>query len=293
MKVNGVNIRRSYLEVPTMDSHKWSKIPSIQADVFMADMEDSVPTALKDQARDKVVELVRDPRYFGGREFICRPNNLGTPWGRDDLEALAEARAPFLMYPKVRYAGELLEVNRIFDRHGATTEIAVLIETPEAVLHVEELAACPMVSCLMFGPGDLAMETGISLINGRMPFTEGMLYARSKTLLAARAYGLEAVEGIFVSDLKDLETVRESLRLSKLMGYTGTICFYPPWVPVINEIRTPSREDIQWSQKVVDAYEAGLEKGQAAVTVDGKWLTIHQYRLAKDELKVAHALGLA
>jgi citrate lyase subunit beta/citryl-CoA lyase len=197
------------------------------------------------------------------------------------------------MYPKARYAGELLEIKRIFDRQGATTEVAVLIETPEAVLHVEELAACPMVSCLMFGPGDLAMETGISLIDGRMPFTEGMLYARSKTLLAARAYGLEAVEGIFVSDLKDLEAVRQSARLSKRMGYTGTICFYPPWIPVINEVRTPSSEEIDWSKRVVDAYEAGLEKGHAAIAIDGKWLTIHQYKLAKGELELAHALGLA
>src|ERR1700694_2954867 len=102
MKVGGVSIRRTYLEVPTMDSHKWDKIPGIDADVFMADMEDSVPPKLKEEAREKVLGLVRDPSYFGDKEFVCRPNNLFTPWGREDIEGLAEAGAPFLMYPKAR-----------------------------------------------------------------------------------------------------------------------------------------------------------------------------------------------
>jgi citrate lyase beta subunit len=275
-----------------MDEHKWEKIPNIPADVFMADMEDSVPPKLKEKARDKVVGLVKAPSYFGGREFICRPNNLSTPWGREDVEALAEAKAPFLMYPKIRNAGELREIKRIFDRHGATTEIAVIIETPQAILHVEEIAASPMVGGLMFGPGDLAMETGISLLNGRSAFTDGMLYGRNKTLLAARAYGLEATEGVFVAELKDLDAVREGVQLSKLFGYTGTINFYPPWIPIINEVHTPTAEDVRWAKRVVSAYDEGLDKGQAAITVDGKWLTIHQYTLAKEHLKIANALGL-
>src|SRR5262245_11312110 len=106
-----------------MDERKWSKVPEIPADVFFADMEDSVPPSLKPAAREKVLGLVEDPGYFGGREFICRPNNLSTPWGREDLEALAEAKAPFVLYPKVRTAAEMREVAQIFARRGAAPEI--------------------------------------------------------------------------------------------------------------------------------------------------------------------------
>lgn len=293
MKVNGVTIRRSYMAVPPMDNHKWDKIPSIPADVFVADMEDTVPPKLKDKARDKVLELVKDPSYFGGREFICRPNNLSTPWGLDDVEALAEAHAPFIEYPMVRHAGELLEIKRIFERHGASTEIAVIIETPQAILHLEEIAACPMVGGLVFGPGDLAMETGISLLNGRLAFTEGMLYGRNKTLLAARAYGLEAIEGVWIDDPKDLDAVRQSVHMSKLFGFTGNIVFYPAWIPIINQLRTPSVEEIRWARRVVSSYDEGLENGKAAITLDGKWLTIHQYTIAKELLKIASAVELA
>ncbi len=228
--------RRSYIEVPTMDERKWAKIPSIPADVFYADIEDSVPPDLKTGARDKVVSLVRDPSYFGGREFTCRPNNLNSQWGRRDLEALAEAHAPFILYPKVRSVDELREVKSIFERNGATPEIMLLVETPQAILHLEELASVPGVGGLAFGPGDLSLETGTSLLEGARFFHDGFAYGRSKTVMVARALGLEAVEGIFLADLRNLEILRETVRRSRLLGFSGVMTFYPPHVPVINDV---------------------------------------------------------
>lgn len=293
MKVNGVAIRRSYMEVPTMDERKWEKLPGIPADVFYADIEDSVPPGLKEAARAKIVSLIKDPSYFGGREFICRPNNINSPWGRDDLEALAEARAPFLLYPKVRSVEEIREVKRIFERHGATPEIVLLVETPQAVLHLEEIASVSGVAGLAFGPGDLSLETGIALLDGREAFQDGLLYARSKTQLVARALGLEVIDGLFVADLKDLEAVRAVARRTRLLGYTGIQTFYPPHVPVINEVFTPQPSEIAWSRRVVEAYEDARAKGQGAVTIDGRWLTVHQFAEAQRALHTARTLGLA
>ena len=293
MKIGGEAIRRSYIEVPTMDDRKWSKIPDINADVFMADIEDSVPPDLKEKAREKVIGLVRDPSYFGGREFICRPNNLDTQWGRDDLNALAEAGAPFVLYPKARSADEVREVVSIFAAHGASPELMLIVETPQAVVWLDDLAAVVGVTGLMLGPGDLSLETGIALLDGREPFADGFLYARSKTIMVARALGLEATEGMFVSDLKDLEAVRAVADRSRLFGFTGMLTFYPPHVAVINESRTPRAEDIAWSKRVVEAYEEARARGEGAVTVDGRWLTIHQFSEAQRALRLAGALGLA
>jgi len=293
MKVDGIAIRRSYIEVPTMDEKKWDKIPRIPADVFLADMEDSVAPDLKEKARDKVVSLIKDPSYFDGREFICRPNNIHTPWGRDDLEAIAEAKAPFVLYPKPRTVEEVREVKWIFEKHGATPEIVLLVETPHTVIRLEEIASVPGVAGLMFGPGDLSLESGVALLDGREAFKDGFLYPRSKTVMVARALGLEATEGLFLADLKDLDTLRVTAVKSKQMGFTGNMTFYPPHVPVINECRTPSAEDVAWSKRVVEAYEEAKSRGQGAVTVDGRWLTVHQFTEAQQALRIAATLGVA
>ncbi len=249
-----------------------------------------MPPNLKHEAREKVVSLIRDPSYFGGREFICRPNNLDTEWGRDDLEALAEAHAPFVMYPKPRTVAEVREVKRTFDKHGATPEIMLLVETPETVLRLEEIAQVPGVSGLMVGPGDLALETGMSLLDGKEAFREGFLYARSKTIMVARALHLEAAEGLFVANLKDVDSVREAAARSALMGFTGNMMFYPPHVDVINEAHTPDPKRVDWARRVVAEYDRALSIGQGAVTVDGKWVSVHQYAEAKNMLGVADAI---
>lgn len=292
MKINGVTIRRSYFEAPTMDDRKWGKVPEIPADVFLADMEDSVPPNLKEKSRYKVVDLIKDPSFFEGREFICRPNHPSTPWGREDIEALAEARAPFILYPKARTADEIRELKRTFDRHGATPEIHVIIETPQAVLHLEEIAEVPGVTGLTWGPGDFSMETRISLTDGRHAFREGFLYGRSKTLITARAFGHEAVEGIFIADLKDLDAVRAEVRISKLFSFDGNMTFYPPHVPIINQAHTPTEEEARWARRVVQVYEAERDAGHGAITLDGKYITVHQYSLAKRAVRVADALGI-
>lgn len=284
--------RRTYIECPTMDERKWNKIPGIPADVFLTDMEDSVAPALKEGAREKVTGLVRDPSFFDGREFICRPNNIFSPWGLDDITALAEAGAPFILYPKVRSAGELREVYAIFERAGANPEIQVIIETPEAVLALPEIAACPGVGGLLFGPGDLSMETGTALLDGDSFFADGFLYARTKTLMTARAFGLEATEGIFIANLKDSDEVRRSAERSAKFGFSGNMLIYPPHVPVVNDVRTPSEEKIEQARQLVREYEAAREEGKNAVTLEsGAWVTVHQYQGALEMLERVESLA--
>lgn len=194
--------RRSYIEVPTMDDRKWAKIPDIAADVFFIDTEDTVIPDLKDAARSKVADAVRDPTHFGGREVVVRINNLSTPWGRADLETVAAAGATAIVYPKVRSGDEMREVCALVERFDPVPELIVIVETPQAVLRLEDIASCKGVSRLLFGIGDLALETGTSMFDGPSIFAPGFVYARSKTLLTARAFGLEAIEPLLVPNLK-------------------------------------------------------------------------------------------
>jgi citrate lyase beta subunit len=287
VRLRGAGPRRSYIEIPTMDDRKWAKIPSISADVFLIDMEDTVPPALKEAARHKVASAVAEATYFGGREVVCRVNNLSTTWGLDDLRALGEAGAARIVYPKARSGAELREVRDILDRYSPAPEIIAIIETPQAVLRLEELSAVSGITGLLFGPGDLALETGTSMFVKGASFDQGFLYAKSKMLLAARAFGLEAIEPVLLADLKNLEDVRHAVEVSRLFGFDANLTFYPPHVDVINAVRTPTAEETEWNRRVVEAYELALEVGQAAVMLDAQWLTVHQYAKAQRELRHA------
>jgi citrate lyase beta subunit len=280
-------LRRSYFEAPIMDERKWAKVPTIPADVFLADMEDSVPGPLKERARKKVAALVGDPSFFAGREMVCRPNNLSTDWGRDDLEALAEVGAEFILYPKARSAAEVRDVASIFTKHGLKPEIQLLIETPQAVLRVEELSECDLVSGLAFGPGDLAAETRIAHWSKAGTFTDGFLYARSRIVMAARASGLQAIDAAFLGDPKDLNSMCAAAEHSYLMGFDGMISFYPPHVPIINARFEPGVDEIAEAQTIVQRYEEAQAAGRAALTVMGRHVTVHDYRAARQLLTQA------
>jgi citrate lyase beta subunit len=273
-----------------MVEKKWSKLPDIDADVFMLDMEDSTPPDLKVEARGRIRDLIKNPSYLGGREFIVRPNNLSTPWGRQDLEAIAECKAPFVIYPKVRSVEELQDVTSILSSGGASPEIVLIVETPQAVLRLDAIASCPNVTGLLVGPGDLSMETGISLFDGDDEFTDGFIYTRSKVLMAAKAYDLQPIDAILTPDLKDLAAVRRALERSRRMGFTGTMTFYPPHVPLINEVMSPSSADISWAQRVVETYARGRDEGLAAISLDGKFVTVHQYTAAQTTLRTADTI---
>lgn len=276
-----------------MDDHKWSKVPDIPADVIMVDMEDTVPPPLKIKAREKILGLLADPSYLGGREMLVRPNNLYTEWGRDDMEALAEARiSTIINYPMVRSRQEMEEVVGILHGHGSTPQIWVAVETPELVVKMEEICSVDGISGIMFGLGDLSLESGISRLNGRRAFLEGFLYARTKAIMVGRAHGLDLAESIFVADLKDLEATREEIRLSKLFGFDTNLSFYPAHIPIINEERTPTRSDVERARRVIDAYEAGMREGKAAVSVGDEWATVHVYKEAQDLLELAAHFGI-
>ena len=292
MAIDRRRLRRSFIEVPTMDDHKWGKIPSIPADVFMADMEDTVPPSLKLKARERILHLIRDPSFFEGREMIVRPNNLYTEWGREDIEALAEAKVSLVNYPKCRSRQEIEEVVSIFRKHGADPEIFLAVETPQVVLDLESIANVDGVKGIIFGLGDLSLETGISMFRGRGAFVEGFLYARTKSVFVGRAHGLSVIEAVFVKDLTDLEAVRHEVELSKLFGFDANMVIYPAHVPIVNELRTPTEEEVRWARRVVEAYEDGLAHGHAAVTVGKRWITIHQYQQAKDFIELAAAFGV-
>lgn len=284
-RVRGVDPRylgvRSLMETPILDERKWAKIPDIPADGFFVDMEDSVPPARKEEARERVVEFVKDASYLGGRLALARPNNLATPWGRDDLAALAEAGVTLITYPKLQTPEELAEVQSILRAGGADPDVFVLIETSRAVLEVTRLAAMEKVFNLMVGTGDLTVDCGMTLLLGddqRMnPALDGLLV---QTVLAASAFGCLSTCMPYLPDIRDLDETRRRFLHYRQLGFTTGATFYPPHIDLINELFSPREVDIARAEEVIGVYEAALANGDPAVIHNGKALLVHDYEKA-------------
>src|SRR4051794_14327231 len=109
---------RCLFESPILDERKWGKIPSIAADAFILDLEDSVPLDRKEEARAKVVEYIGRREYFNGAITVPRSNHLDTPWGHDDLVAFARAGASVVMYPMTESVADVERALEVLSSNG-------------------------------------------------------------------------------------------------------------------------------------------------------------------------------
>lgn len=273
---------RSVMETPILDERKWAKVPGIPADLWILDMEDSAPPARKEDARRKVVEYLGTPEYFGGAATMARPNHLSTPWGHDDVVALAEAGVQCMLYPKVHTPEDLLEVQELLRRHGADPDAYVCIESARAVVEVERIAAMDKVVGLSFGPGDLSVDSHMAEFEPDGSLNPGYVYPEMRTVLAGVAFGRATVNLNLVPDIKDLQRVRLAVERSKRLGFTSCVAFYPPHIDIINEVFTPSPEEVARATEIVEAYDAARREGRPAVQLaNGEVLLVHEYTKAQ------------
>ena len=274
---------RSILEVPILTEKFWSKVPTVAADAIMIDLEDSATPANKEQARQRVLEALADRAYFGGRHVIVRVNNLSTVWGRDDLLALATAPGDFLVcYPKVETAAEVAEVRSLLADSPGERGLHVMIETARAMIELDRIASADGVEGLHFGYVDYAADVG------SRPFAESgddlwapaNHYARTKIAVAAAAYGLFCTGGTLIPQYKDLDKVRAFVEQWSDLGYTACIAVSPAHLEIVNEVMSPSATQIAAAQQVCAAYDEALERGEPAAVLDGRVITMPDYRLA-------------
>jgi len=274
---------RSILEVPILNEKFWSKVPSVAADGIMLDLEDSATPDSKVEVRRRIVEALKNPAWFGGRRIIVRVNNLATPWGRDDLAALAQAEGDFLVcYPKIESQQEVREVLGLMSPSCRANGLYAMVETARAMIELDRIASCEGVVGLHFGYVDYAASVGSRPFEraGDALFAAANHYAQAKVAVAAAAYGLFASGGTLIPNFKDLDLVRAFVRRWADLGYTTCIAVSPNHLECINETLAPSTEEIAAATGVREAYEAATRAGQPAAFLHGKVITNPDYRVA-------------
>ncbi|MBE1536956.1 HpcH/HpaI aldolase/citrate lyase family protein [Actinomadura algeriensis] len=283
---------RSVLFVP---GHKpaWAhKALASGADAIVLDLEDSVPGDRKAQTRATVRETLAELRAANPRVgLFVRPNALDTRMAGADLEGTVRPGLTGLFTPKIRDAGDVLRWEALADwfetRNGASgLKMIVPVETVEAIENCGEIAAASPRVGAMIGPtsrhADIARAVGFRW----SPEGVESLYLRSRILLACRRNGLHALTGLW-EDLPDLDGLRSFADHGLQLGFRGQIVIHPSHVPVVNEVFTPTEEDVAYHEELVAAMERAVVSGQGAVRFHGQHIDLAHADQAREWL--AHA----
>lgn len=247
---------RSVLYLPGSRARVLEKAKGLAADALILDLEDAVSPDEKPAARDLVCDSVK-AGGFGARKLLIRINGLDSEWGAADLEAAIAAEPDGILVPKVNVAADLAD---IAPRLTGKTRLWAMMETPLGILNAREIASStPLLEGLVMGTNDLVKELFAVHIADRAP----VLASLSMCLLAARAYGLVAVDGVY-NAFKDADGLRVECEQGRELGFDGKTLIHPAQLDVANEVFAPSPDDLALAQSYIDAFEAA-ESGVAVV----------------------------
>ncbi len=267
-------LRRSLFFVPGGEPRKLEKARGIGADTLLLDLEDSVALPEKEGAREQVSAFLRAGE-FGGSEPAVRVNPLGTPYFDDDVDAAVGAGAAALMLPKASSPETLLaaaERLRTAEQAAgrdpaAPVRLLALVETADGIARVDSLATSrARVDALCFGHADFSRDMGLASADA----ARGVVFhARCALAIAARAGQVVPVDTVFL-DVRDEAGFRRDAQLGLELGFEGKLCIHPSQVGVANEVHTPSKEQIMYAQRVMEASREAEAEGRGVFTVDGK-----------------------
>lgn len=243
-------------------------------DVALLDLEDSVPAAEKENARRVVAAALARPK--GGALRFVRIGRALSDQAEADLTAIVGPGLQGILVPKVRRADELeLLAEMLGERERAaglapgTVAVIAAIETAAALIDAPRIAKAPRVIGLMFGSEDFAAELGLP--TRREAEAAELLYARSAVVVAAVAAGVLAFDGIW-ADFRDEQGLRADAMRGRRLGFAGRQCIHPDQIAVVNEIFSPTEEEVAHAGRVVAAYEEAVRGGLGAVALDGEML---------------------
>jgi citrate lyase subunit beta/citryl-CoA lyase len=259
--------RRSVLYMPGSNARALEKGRGLPADGLILDLEDAVAPDAKATAREQIAAALQQGGY-GRREIVVRVNALDSPWGRDDVKALAGSGADALLLPKVESAAMVHELEGLMEAAGApdTLGIQCMMETPLGMLNAKEVAsASPRITCLVMGTSDLVKDLQAAHTPERLP----VLTSLGLCILAARAYGIAIVDGVYL-DLGDAEGFAAHCRQGNELGFDGKTLIHPKTIATANEVFAPSQQEIDWSHRIIAAHAEATAAGKGVVVVDGK-----------------------
>jgi citrate lyase subunit beta/citryl-CoA lyase len=282
--------RRSLLFMPGSNARALEKARNLPADGIILDLEDSVAPEAKAIARDQIAQAIA-AKGFGRREVLIRVNALDSPWWIDDVNMAGKAQPDGILFPKISSVDDLETIADRLSDISADTSIKVwaMIETARAVLHAEELAAASRetrLAGLVFGPNDISRETRIRMQPGRA----AMIPMITHCILAARAYGLEILDGPY-SDFSNVDGFALECAQARDLGFDGKTLIHPGQIEACNAIFTPPAEEVAHARKIIAAFERPENASRGAIQLDGQMVERLHAEMARRTIAIADAIA--
>lgn len=271
-----LRLRRSVLSVPAINAKALAKSATLDCDVVLFDLEDSVLPEKKAEARAALISHFATLDRVPGREYVIRINPLDGPDGVLDLEAVLDCMPDAVVLPKVSEPQDVLTVTDWLAEAGADDDrdfgprLWAMIETAAGVLNLSAIAETGRteggrLDCLVVGLNDLRKETGIADIPGRPYLTPLLL----QVIVAARAFGLDVVDAVF-NDFTDTSGLEAECRQGRQMGFDGKMLIHPAQIDVANAAYGVTEAETAEALAIVAAFAAPENAGKAVVTIAGR-----------------------
>jgi citrate lyase subunit beta/citryl-CoA lyase len=259
--------RRSALYLPASNAKAIIKARSVAADVIILDLEDSVATEMKDEARAAALAAVREGG-FGTREVAIRANGLDTEWGAADLAAIARSGADAVLVPKISSGADIARCQSALASAPPEMQLWAMIETCACLPNLNQIAALAettRLSLWVMGINDLAKEMRARLTPERSPF----LPILSLAVAAARTHGLTILDGV-CNEFRDLGLFKAEAEQGLLFGFDGKSLIHPDQIAPCNAVFSPNAEELAWANTVIAAFALPQNAGKGAIQIEGK-----------------------
>jgi len=272
---------RSALYIPASRPRALDKARGLTADAILFDLEDAVLPAEKAEGRQTLTTELAKGGY-GSRARIVRINALETEWGEADAIAMANAACDGVLLPKVNGPDDL-------DRLAALVPdkpLWAMMETPLGILRAADIAAHPRLAGIVMGTNDLAKDLGLRNRADRMP----LMQALQISLMAARAYGRVAIDGVY-NAFRDADGLKLECAQGRDLGFDGKSLIHPDQLAIANAAFAPLAEELDLAKRQIAAFAEAEAAGQGVAVVDGK--IVENLHIVTAQATLAKAAAIA
>nr|DBA33110.1 TPA: hypothetical protein GDO54_000840 [Pyxicephalus adspersus] len=293
--------RRAVLYIPGNDERKIQKISTLNVDCAVLDCEDGVAINKKVEARENIVKTL-EGCDLGNSEKCVRVNSVSSGLAEEDLKVILQSTVlpSCIMLPKVESAGEINWFTEKFLYHmkgrklKQPINLVTFVETAIGLLNFKSVCEEALqrgtqvglhLDGVVFGAEDFRASIGATSSKD----THDVLYARQKIIVVAKAFGLHAIDLVYI-DYKDGEGLRRQAREGALMGFSGKQVIHPSQIPIVQEQFTPSADKIKWAQELISAFEEHQRLGKGAFTFHGSMIDMPLLKQAQNIVTLARAI---
>ena len=284
MELNKIKVRRSFIFTPGLNPEMFPKALGSGADMVCIELEDGIAIKDKDEARKNTINALKTLEVKNDVELVVRVNCQRTKPGLLDLEAFisSKLKVKALMLPKVKTPDEITFIDDLLSDCNLDTDLHVIMETNEALENIYDIAhSSKRIVALYFGGVDMAAEL-------RVPNSfENLVYARSKLVHAGASVGVDVIDVPYL-DLEDMNGMKKEAELVRNLGFTGKGSIHPKQINILNEVFTPSKDEITKAKKIIDQFNAS---DTGLVVIDGKLIEKPVLREMQRRILVAEKIS--